>query len=139
MIVSIQSYSPAANLSVTATSMTAVNAANLFADFSLRYTTDVIVDMSCVVQSIAGGTLFFGLRDSAGVVVGSKQSMYVTAGTDTIRVFYRQTIFNLTPGANYRWYWAAMVATGGEQFDILGTTAAVDENQMVMLVQAEDS
>lgn len=138
MIVSQQSYSPAANLSVTAVSLTAVNEPNLFADFSLRYATSVIVEMSCLVQSIAGGTLFFGLRDNAGVITGSKQAIYITAGTDTIRVLYRQTIFNLTPGANYRWYWSAMV-TGGGQFDLLGTTAALDENQMVMLVQSEES
>lgn len=138
MIVSEQYYQPSSNIIVIASSMAALNQANLFADFSLKRATQVLVEMCCLVQSVTGGGLLFGLRDAAGNVVGSKQLVYLTTGTDTVRVFYRQPIFGLTPGPNYRWYWSAMVASAGQEFDVIGTTSAADEAYMSMIVNAGD-
>lgn len=136
MIVSEQYYQPAASITVIATSMTELNQANLFADFSTKRASRVLVDMCCAAQSVNSGSLFFGLRDSAGNVIGSKQGVYITTTTDTHRVFYRQPIV-VVPNQNYRWYWAAMVSVGA-QFDCLGTTPAGDENFFSMIVTAED-
>lgn len=140
-LIALNRYKPGGIYTTSSTTPANVDATNLFIDFSTRQARTALVVMTAPVfifngTGAAGESYLFSLRDAAGNVAFSKRTV-VSATTALVQAFYRQW-FDITPGVNYRWFWAHCAPNPSVNGQIYDATSAGDESELSMEVWAED-